>query len=278
MRPLLEVAWQVLREAAARKWILAFFAGVTGLLVTLSFSLQLEVLDGALAATRLFGKAVRTDIRAVDVALRPLILASSYLIFYGGLGFGILACSDFGPSLLAPGRIEHLLSLPLRRWQLLGGTFLGVLALSVGAAVYGAGGLTLLLGVKAGLWTLGPLLSALLASITFAALYAAMLASALFVRSAAVSAAVGAVLFVGGIVAGYRAKVATVFDPGLPREAFRGVTALLPRVSALADAAAELATSTPLGLRSLASLLAGVLLFGLGALAVGAWRFEERDF
>ncbi|MCI0570536.1 MAG: ABC transporter permease [Myxococcaceae bacterium] len=278
MRPLLEVAWQVLREAASRRWVLALFLGITAVLATLSFSLQLDVLDGALAATRLFGKALGTDIRAVDVALRPLLQASSYLIFYGGLGFGILASADFGPSLLAPGRIEHLLSLPLRRWQLLGGTFLGVLALSLMAALYGACGLVVLLGLKAGLWTVGPLLAALLASVTFAALYAVMLTGAVFVRSAAVSAALGAVLFVLGILAGYRARVATVFDPGLPRSVFRALTAVVPRVSSLADAGAAIAASEPLALRSLGSLLIGVLLFGMGALAVGVWRFEEKDF
>jgi ABC-type transport system involved in multi-copper enzyme maturation permease subunit len=274
----LEVALQVLREAASRKWVLALFIGISGVLLVLSISLQLEVLDGALAASRLFGETLRNDIRAVDVALRPLLIVSSYLIFYGGLAFGILASSDFGPNLLAPGRIEHLLSLPLRRWQLLAGTFLGVMGLGMASALYGSLGLVVLLGVKAGLWTTGPLLAALLASVTFAAVYAVMLTGALFVRSAAVSAGLGAVLFVGGILAGYRGKVSAVLDPGLPREAFRAVTAVLPRISALADASASLAASTPLELRSLASLLVGVLLFGMGALAIGAWRFEDKDF
>jgi Cu-processing system permease protein len=59
--------------------------------------------------------------------------------------FGILSCSDFAPAMLTPGRIEQLLSLPVRRWELLVGTVLGVMALALGAALYGAGGLALLL-------------------------------------------------------------------------------------------------------------------------------------
>ena len=75
MRPVFGIAGYVLREAASRKFILAFMIGITLILLVLSLSLKLEVLDGALAATRLFGNTVHTSIRAVDVALRPLFQA-----------------------------------------------------------------------------------------------------------------------------------------------------------------------------------------------------------
>src|SRR5262249_23980582 len=140
---LFTVAFDLFREAASRRWFLSLGLGITLLLAVLGLTLRLDVVDGALAATRLFGKVLHTDIRSVDVALRPVFRAASYVIFYGGLGFGILACADFAPSLLAPGRIEHLLALPVQRWQLLGGTFLGVLGLSTIFALYGAGGLAL---------------------------------------------------------------------------------------------------------------------------------------
>src|SRR5262249_41105822 len=135
------VALDLLREAASRRWFLALGGAITLLLAVLGLALQIEVVDGALAATRLFGEVMRTDIQSVDVALRPVFRAAAYVVCYGGLAFGVLACADFAPSLLAPGRIEHLLSLPVRRWELCAGTFLGVMALAVGGAVYGAGGL-----------------------------------------------------------------------------------------------------------------------------------------
>lgn len=278
MNGVVGICGYVLREARSRKFILAFLVGITLLLLTLALSLKVEVLDGALAATRLFGSLVETDIRSVDVALRPVYRAAAYLVFYGGLLFGIMGCADFGPSLLSPGRIEHLLALPLRRWELLAGTFLGVMALALGAALYGSGGLVLILGVKTGVWTAGPLLAALLASAGFAALYAVMLTTATLVRSAALCAAAGGLCLVGGILASYRANLAPLFEEGPSRSAFRAVTVLLPRLSALADAGADLAASAPLEVRSLAGLLAGVVVFGLGALALGFWHFEGKDY
>lgn len=278
MRAVFAVALDLFREAASRRWFLALGLGITLLLIAAGLTLRLDVVDGALAATRLFGRVVNTDIRSVDVALRPVFRAAAYVVFYGGLAFGILACADFAPSLLSPGRIEHLLSLPVQRWELLAGTFLGVLGLASIGALYGAGGFTLILSIKTGVWTARPILAALLASVTFTAIYGAMLTASLFVRSAALSAATGGLLFLAGIIAGYRDRVATFFEAGPAREIFLGVSLLIPRVSTLADASADLAASAPVDTRALLSLLAGLAIFGAAALMFGIWRFEQKDF
>ncbi len=274
----LVVAADLLREAASRKWFLALAAAITLVLGIVAFALRLDVVDGALAATRFFGKPMNTTIRSADIALRPVFQATSYLIFYGGLAFGIVACADFGPSLLAPGRIEHLLALPLRRWELLAGTFLGVLALSVLGALYGAGGLALILGVKTGVYTIRPILAALLASVTFCAIYGGMLAVAVVVRSAAISAATGVFLLIAGIIAGNRDKLDPFFESGISRGIFRGVTLLLPRVATLANASSDLAGAIPLDGPALASQIAGLAVFGFAALALGIHLFEQKDF
>jgi ABC-type transport system involved in multi-copper enzyme maturation permease subunit len=278
MSPVFGIAGYVLREAASRKFVLAFLVGITLVLGIIALSLRIEVVDGALAATRLFGNVLNTSIRSVDVVLRPFYMASSYVVFYGGILFGVVACSDFAPSLLSPGRIEHLLALPLQRWHILAGTFLGVMTLAVGGAVYGAGGLTLILGFKTGYWTAGPLIAAMLACVSFAAVYAVMLTTATMVRSAALCAAVGFLFSVGGIIAGFRSDIAPVLEEGFSRSSFNALTLLLPRLSSLANSGARIAASMPLEVKSLGTMLAGVLVFGLGALAVGFWRFEGRDY
>jgi ABC-type transport system involved in multi-copper enzyme maturation permease subunit len=272
------IALDLLNEARQRRWFLLLGIAVTLVLVLLAATLRLEVVDGMLAATSLFGQNVHTDLQAADLAMRPLFGAVSYTIFYGGLAFGILACADFGPSLLSPGRIEHLLALPVRRWELLLGTFLGVLALAALGAVYGAGGVSLILAVKTGVWTVRPVLSALLASVTFSAVYGAMLTMAVFVRSAALSAATGGALFISGIVAGHRSSLLGVFQAGWGRALFNVFTFPLPRISKLADGCATLATSQPLEVAPLVRLLVGIVAFGAACLAVGIWHFEQKDY
>lgn len=275
---LVNVARDLLREAFTRRWFLALFVGITLILVTLGLSLEMDVVDGALAGARLFGSVLDTSIRSVDAALRPVFMAAAAMIFYGGSAFMIVASSDFAPSLLSPGRIEHLLSLPVRRWQLLAGTYLGVLVLSAICAMYGAGGLAVILGLKTGVWTWGPILAALLAVANFATLYAAMLASAIFSRSTALSGAIGLSLFGSGIVAGLRDEIAPIFQEGLGRAAFEAVTLVVPRVSTVGQAAIDVAGARPIDLSAVGLLLSGFALFALALLAVGVWRFEQRDF
>lgn len=278
MRTVLRVAADLLREAASRKWFLALGLGITLLLVVLGFALRMEVVDGALAASKLFGFALGHTIRSADVALRPVFMAATFITFYGGILFGIVACADFGPQLLSPGRIEHLLSLPVRRWQLLIGTFLGVMTLAVLGSLYGATGFTLILGVKTGVWTWKPIAAALLCGLAFSAIYAVMLLAALVVRSAALSAAAGLILYVLGIIAGNRNEMSPLFEEGPARQSFRAVTAVLPRLSMLAEGAADFAAGRPIGVKSFESVLLGVAVWAIAALFVSIYRFEQKDF
>ena len=272
------VALDLLREAAARRWFLALGLALTGILMLLLTSLRLEVVDGALAATRLFGQPLYHDIQAADVALRPVFRVASQVVFWGGLCFGVLSCADFAPALLSPGRIEHLLSLPVRRWELLAGTFLGVLALALSGAVYASAGLVLVLGAKTGVWTGWPVVSAALAAVAFGSIYAGMLAVTVWVRSAALSAAAGASLIVLGLLATHRTALLDLMGRGVGRAVFAGLTAVVPPLGRLADAAGALASSGPLAPGGVVRLLAGTVAFSAALLAVAVWRFDRRDF
>lgn len=273
-----EVARQVLREAFGRKWILAIFGGMTIALLTLSMSLQLEVLDGVLAASRLFGESTPMAKTNVRVALRPVIQAAGFLLFYCALIFGIVGCADFAPRLLAPGRIEHLLALPIRRWELLLGTFLGVLLLALVATFYGALGFITIIGTKAGLWLWSMLWTALVAAGCFSAIYAAMLSMTTWVRSATMSAAAGFSVLVAGVVASNREDILTVLSPGLPRQLFGAITAGLPRLATLGEAAMSVAIGERPELHTVMPQAFGMLLFGTALLVIGVWNFEARDY
>lgn len=278
MSQLLRVAADLLREAVSRKWFLALFSAITAVLVLLGASLQLDVVDGAIAGSKLFGQVLFEDIITVERALSPLYAFVAYAAFYFGACFLAVACSDFAPELLSPGRIEHLLSLPVARWQLLFGTYLGVVALALAAMLYGACGLSLVLGVKTGFWTWRLVAGAGVGWVGFCALYAAMLTSAFFVRSAGLSAAAGIATLVLGIVATQREALSALLEPGLRREAFRWAVLPFPRLAALATSSARLAAQQPVDLDGLGRLVAGALIFSAALLSVASWRFERKDF
>lgn len=278
MRITFHVARDLLQEALARKWVLGLLVGITLVLLLLGFFLRLDVVDGAIAGSRLFGAMLSEDIVASDTVMRPIYMVVAGVGFFGGALFLAIACSDFAPSLLSPGRIEHLLSLPVSRWQLLLGTYLGVLALSVLCTAYGSLGVTLIFGFKTGYWTTSLLAGSLLGIAGFAALYAAMLTSALFVRSSAASAAVGFLTLIFGILASTREAIEESLEEGIGRTLFHYGVQPFPRLWKLAEQGIRLAGddsfNAPLTLR----LVAGSLIFSLGMLAIAAWRFEKKDF
>ncbi|MDX2010681.1 MAG: ABC transporter permease subunit [Myxococcaceae bacterium] len=278
MRQLVRVAVDLLLEAARRRWFLALFGGITLVLLVLGFSLELDVVDGALAGSKLFGALLFDDVVSASRALSGVSLAVAYVAFYGGAFFLAVACSDFAPELLSPGRIEHLLSLPIARWQLLFGTYLGVLTLTAAGILYGAAGLTVLLGVKTGLWSHTLLLGSSVGLVGFAALYAVMVCVTFFVRSAAVSGAVGLSTLVLGVLASFRETLTALMEPGLARTLTGWALVPLPRLGSLATVSARIAAEQPLEGEVVSRLVAGCGLFSVAMLALAAWRFERMDF
>ncbi len=278
MRQLFRVAFDLLLEAARRKWFLGLFGAITVVLLVLGFSLQLDVVDGAIAGSKLFGSLLFDDIVSTHQVMGGLYMATAYVSFYGGAFFLAIACSDFAPELLAPGRIEHLLSLPVSRWQLLFGTYLGVVALAALGVLYGAGGLTMLLGVKTGVWNVKLLIGSGVGWVGFCALYAVMLTSNFFVRSAALSGALGVVTLILGVIASFRESIAVAMTAGFGRELFSWVMLPIPRLGTLATVSARLAASEPIEGELVSRLLAGCFIFSAALLSVAAYRFERKDF
>lgn len=268
----------LLREALARKWILGLLVAITVVLTLLGLFLRLDVIDGAISGSKLFGELLFDEIVSTDRVVRPIYSVAAGIGFFGGALFLAIACSDFAPNLLSPGRIEHLLSLPVSRFQLLLGTYLGVLALSVLCTGYGAVGITLVFGFKTGFWTPALLVGSLLGLAGFCALYAAMFTSAFFVRSAAASSAVGLITLLMGVLASARETIEATLEPGIGRALFHYGLKPFPQLWKLADQSIRLAGDDGFNLALSARLVAGSLIFSLGMLAIAAWRFEKKDF
>ncbi|MBL8957880.1 MAG: ABC transporter permease subunit [Myxococcaceae bacterium] len=273
-----QVAVDLLREAAWRKWFLGLFFAISATLVLLGFSLQLDVVDGAIAGSSFFGEVLFEEIRTASAALAPLFMGTTIAGAMVGAMFLSVACSDFAPSLLSPGRIEHLLSLPVTRAQLLFGTWLGGLAVAIVSTLYATAGVLVLLGVKTGVWNFMLLVGALIGVIVFATVYAVMMLAAVLVRSAAFCAAVGLATVVLGIVSSARAGIAKAIDPGVGRQVFEWAMVPIPRLGSLAVRAAFLTGDHTFDVGELWRYLAGAVFFSAGMLLVALFVFERKDF
>jgi len=247
------------------------------LLLTIG-ALRLDVVDGALATSKLLGNNAVVNKIPIDVALRPILQAVAHVVFYGGITLGTITCAEFAPKLMSPGRVEHLLSLPLKRSQVIVGTFIGVWTLTSGAMLYAATGFSLILSIKTGVVIAGPIVAALLSSLAWAAIYSAMLVTSTMVRSAALSATVGLCVLFGGIVASHRSSILVLFSPGLGKTVVALVTMLFPKISLLANLSASLASSEAVKVGNAAALILGFSAFSAAGLFIATLIFEQKDF
>ena len=144
--------------------------------------------------------------------------------------------------------------------------------------LYGSVGLTVLLGLKSGLWSWGLVLGSGVGWVGFVAIYAAMLAISFFVRSTVASSATGIITLVLGILSSHRESVAATMNPGLGRWAFRALVMGVPRFDTLAWASANIAMGTPVDRPVLGKLLLACVIFSGAALSLATWKFERKDF
>jgi Cu-processing system permease protein len=267
-----------LREAVSRRWVLALALGVTAGLLATALLLRMTVADGVIAGISIVGRLVQPEIMTADAAVAPILRFCAQAIFYGVTLAMVLATADLAPLLLAPGRIELLLAMPIRRWELLFGTYLAVVALAAAAALYGAAGVCLMIGLKAGVWSAGPLLAAAFAAFGFAAVYAGMVLVALLARGAALSAFAGLLLFALGVVAGLREEIAPLLGDGMASAAFRLASRVPPPLSMLSAHAAALAAGERLSAIAVLMPILQVLLFTGGSLVLAHWTFARKEY
>ena len=271
------IVLNVLREAAVRRWLHALALAVTLGLVLLAAGLDTTLVGGVASGVRLFGRLVQADVVSADVAVKPFLRASAYAVFYGCAILMCVATADIAPSLLAPGRVEQLLALPVRRWELVIGVYLGVLILASIAALYAAIGVNVILGWHTGIWSFGVFGATALALLSFSTQYAAMVVVAVVTRSTVLSIAAGLGMLALGVVAGVRDLVAGLLDPGVGRSIFLWLFRIPPPSSALAAAAGDLAT----GHASAPALAIQAIqfVFAAGALmAIAVAAMHHRDY
>src|SRR5712691_6760649 len=112
------------REAFARKIFWGFFGCSTAIILFFIFLMKIDVVEGALATISLFGK----ESRATDVTNFVRVVHGALLAFlYGfGLFLSVFASAGLIPTIFEPGRIELLLSKPVRRYHILLVRYLGM--------------------------------------------------------------------------------------------------------------------------------------------------------
>lgn len=223
------IAGEILRDAFAGRLMIGIFAAIGAGFVGLTMTLNLDVVEGTLAAGQLFGIELHEvgDAASLDRIFGVLTI----LTFVAGVLFAIVASADLAVKALAPGRIELLLALPVRRFEIVVGTFLGVITIGVMCASLVAAGLAVVFRLETGLWAAGPPLACAFAWAAFASVYAVMLFVTTIARSTPVAAGAGLIFFIIASVCSPRDVLLASIEAGAGRTITSIVLAPVPRLA-----------------------------------------------
>src|SRR5688572_19070212 len=141
----------VMREAAARWTLIAYFFLSTLFIIIFASAINLDIVDGALAGAKLFGKEV--DMRD-SVSIEKLVLGFetgfSVFLYFICTFLAIFATAHLVPRMQEKGTVDLYLSRPVGRVRLLVSRYIAGLILAFSNVVYLVGSIWLIVWWKTG--------------------------------------------------------------------------------------------------------------------------------
>jgi ABC-type transport system involved in multi-copper enzyme maturation permease subunit len=277
MSKLLAVVDGTIRESMAKYTFLAFVLMSTLILLIITFAVNLDVVDGALATARLFGQDIHLGGQtiAIDQLVTGIQATLAGLLFGVGLFLSIFATANLVPVMLEKGYVDLLLSKPLSRPALFLGRYLGALSVVGINLFYLVVGVWLVLGLKTGVWKSGVLMAGLIILLTYGVLLGFMMMVGVVTRSSSITIMLSYFLFPVTFLLAFRSNLTVMLTSRALIYTLDGLYWMLPKISEVATIMGLIAAGKPAG--SLAPLLTSAL-FGAGCLALGTLYFTRKDY
>ncbi len=264
------------RESLARKIFWGFLGCSTALILFFSLALNIDLVEGAMAAVTIFGQDVaHGQLADVQLIVKRILGAVAAFLFTAGLFLSVFASAGLIPTVFEPGRIELLLSKPVSRTRLLVGRYLGTLAVIGANMFYLVAGVWLVLGAKTHIWDPHFLLAAALALFAFAVILAVVLAVAVTSGSAVLATMVSYFFVLMSPLLAQHERLAPLFRRPWARNVMKLLYYAFPKVFDLGNMARLAlegkAFTTWMPVWS-SALFAGLML------AAGLWAFARKDY
>jgi ABC-2 type transport system permease protein len=284
MKAFLASVEEVFREASARWTLLAYFALSSLFILTFALAVNLDIVDGALAGARLFGKTVDLGGEKVDMDRLVLGFETGFSGFLYMLGtfLALFATAHLVPRLQEKGTIDLYLSRPVGRTKLLLSRYCGGLLLAAANLLYLFGAIWLIVVWKTGVAHPRFFLGGVVILFGIAAMLAFAFLIGVVTSSTAVSLMVTYAIFFFAALLSAREKIAAAVSSEWSAGLIRALYWIFPKTAELGRATVALVsggeTFQRLGQIDKLAVFGSTGVFGLLALGLAAWRFSRKDF
>jgi ABC-type transport system involved in multi-copper enzyme maturation permease subunit len=284
VRALVASVQEVFREAAARWTLVAYFALSSLFILIFAAAVNLDVVNGALAGVRLFGKPIEMGGEAVSIDKLVLGFESGFsaFLYLVGTFLALFATAHLVPRLQEKGTIDLYLSRPVGRVPLLLSRYAAGLLLAAANLVYLIGSMWLIIVWKTRVLHPRFLLAGAVILFTISALMAFAFLVGVITSSTGVSLMVTYAIFFFSAILVAHDKVSAAVSTETAARIVDGLYWILPKTAELGQATVALVAGkeAPERLANIQhfAVYGSTALFAVGSLALASWLFSRKDF
>lgn len=274
----------VMREAAARWTLVAYFFLSTIFILIFASAINLDIVNGALAGAKLFGHDVEVN-RTIDIESLVGTFETGFapILYFFCTFLAIFATAHLVPRMQEKGTIDLYLSRPVARTKLLLSRYLAGLMLAGSNIVYLLGSIWLIVVWKTHVVHARFFLAGAIILFIIATLLAFAFLVGVFTSSTAVSIMATYALFFFSIMLTLHDRMAAAMSSQWAANAINGLYWVIPKTAEIGAAVAVYVS----GGKEMPERIANALTptpflttaaFAVGCIVLASWLFQRKEF
>jgi ABC-2 type transport system permease protein len=285
MKVLIATIEDVMREAAARWTLIAYFLLSTIFILIFASAVNLDIIDGALAGAKLFGKDVNihTD---QQISIEKLVLGFesgfSAVLYFLCTFLAIFATAHLVPRMQEKGTIDLYLARPVSRVKLLLSRYVAGMVLAGSNVMYLIGAIWLIVMWKTHVVHPRFFLAGAVILFVIATLLAFAFVVGVVTSSTAVSIMTSYGLFFFAIMLVGHERIAAAVSKEWQAWMINTLYWIVPKTAELGEAVVAYVSGNQVPARMAAALSPMPFLttaaFGIVCLALASWLFQRKEF
>ena len=273
----------VLREAAARWTLIAYFFLSTLFIIVFASAINLDIVDGALAGAKLFGKDLQVG---NEMSIEKLVLGFesgfSVFLYIVCVFLAIFATAHLVPRMQEKGTVDLYLSRPIGRVRLLLSRYIAGLILAAVNVVYLVGATWLIVGWKTHVFNARFLAAGAIIFLMIAVLLALAFLIGVVTSSTAVSIMSSFGIFFFGLAMAGHDRYAAAVSKQWQANVIEAFYWIFPKTAEFGRSVFVFVGGEILPARILKTVPAAPFLttaaFGVVCLALASWLFTKKEF
>lgn len=284
MKVLIANVEDVMREAAARWTLLAYFFLSSIFIIIFASAINLDIVDGTLAGAKLFGRDV--NMSGPEISIERLVLGFetgfSAILYFLCTFLAIFATAHLVPRLQEKGTIDLYLSRPVSRFNLLMSRYIAGLILAASNVVYLLGSIWLIVMWKTEVVNPRFFLAGAIILFVIATLLAFAFLVGVVTSSTAVSIMTTYGLFFFALMLVAHERIEAAVSKEWQAWVISTLYWVIPKTAELGQAVVAFVAGEAGPERLSAALTPAPFLttaaFGIGCLALASWLFQRKEF